>query len=257
MKEERSNMRIARILTKSGPKSVVFVDGSWAEVKDIFQSPISFTGESFPDSDIKFLAPVEPKVVVAMAHNGTRVDREQLPQAFLKSARTVRNPGDAILKDDSLGQLEVEGELTIVISKVSRNLTPENALQSILGFTIANDVTAPDQTPIDHLLTQSKNGDGYTPIGPWIETELQDFDNLPIRVHINGKLAVEGSTGNLARGVIEQLVYITRYMTLGPGDILLGGCPLSIHTVSVGDHVQIEIPGIGSLANPVATAQKN
>lgn len=245
-------MRIARILAKGSPKNVVFIDGSWAEVEDIFQRPFSFTGELFPDSDIKFLAPVEPKVVVAMAHNGTKVEREKPPQTFMKSVRTVANPEDPIMKDDSLGQLDVEGELTIVISKLSRNLTPENALQSVLGFTIANDVTAPNQTSLDHLLTQSKNGDGYTPVGPWIETELQDFDNLPIRVNINGKLAAEGSTGTLARGVVEQLVYITRYMTLGPGDILLGGCPLSMAPVSVGDRVQIEIPGIGSLSNQVA-----
>lgn len=250
-------MRIARIQTESGPKKVAMVDGSWAGVEDIFQEPLSFTGEVFPDSDIKFLAPVEPRIVIAMAHNGTKVERERLPQAFMKSVRTVVNPGDAIMRDDSLGRLEVEGELTVVISKLSRNLTPENALQSVLGFTIANDVTAPNQTPIDHLLTQSKNGDGYTPVGPWIETELPDFDNLPIRVNINGKLAVEGSTGTLARGVIEQLVYVTRYMTLGPGDILLGGCPLSMYPVSIGDSVEIEIPGIGILANPIASAQNN
>ena len=160
-------------------------------------------------------------------------------------------PNEFIHMDTSLGRLEIEGELTAVISKRARNLTTQNALDHILGFTIANDVTAPEQTKIDHLLTQTKNGDGYTPLGPWIETEMKNFDNVSILTYVNDVLVNTGSTADLARGVAEQLAYLTKYMTLYPGDILLGGCPMIMYPVQPGDKVRIEIPGIGELSNQI------
>jgi 2-keto-4-pentenoate hydratase/2-oxohepta-3-ene-1,7-dioic acid hydratase in catechol pathway len=243
-------MRIARIKTISGPKHVAYIDGCWTEVLDIFADSLEY-GQKFDGADLTFLSPVEPRVVMAMAHNGAKKEIERAPQAFHKSVHTIVGPNESIHMDTSLGRLEIEGELTAVISKKARNLTVESALNFVLGFTIANDVTAPEQTKIDHLLTQTKNGDGYTPLGPWIETDLKNFDNVSILTYVNDELVNTGSTGDLARGVAEQLVYITRYMTLYPGDILLGGCPMIMFPVNPGDKVRIEIPGIGELKNQV------
>jgi 2-keto-4-pentenoate hydratase/2-oxohepta-3-ene-1,7-dioic acid hydratase in catechol pathway len=243
-------MRIARIKTNAGPKHAAYLDGHWVEVIDIFADTLEF-GKIFNDSDQHFTSPVEPRVVMAMAHNGAKKEIERAPQAFHKSVHTIVGPNEFIHMDTSLGRLEIEGELTAVISKRARNLTTQNALDHILGFTIANDVTAPEQTKIDHLLTQTKNGDGYTPLGPWIETEMKNFDNVSILTYVNDVLVNTGSTADLARGVAEQLAYLTKYMTLYPGDILLGGCPMIMYPVQPGDKVRIEIPGIGELSNQI------
>jgi len=244
-------MKLARIKSGTGVHQVAFKDGSWQEVEDIFGKPLIYTGSTFAEADFTFLAPVTPGVILGMAHNGTPDQINNPAQAFHKSTRTLAGPNDPIYKDDSLGQMDAECELTAVISKTARNLTLENALDHVLGFTIGNDVTLPEQTPHDHLLLQSKNGDGFTPLGPWIETDLANFDNCTLIVRVNGKQVIETSTNQLARGVAAQLVHITQYTTLAAGDIVLGGSPTSWYAVHVGDKVELEIEGIGILANPV------
>jgi len=244
-------MKLARIKSGNSVHHVAFKDGSWQEVKDIFAKPLVYTGSTFAEAEFTFLAPVTPGVILGMAHNGTPDQINNPAQAFQKSTRTLAGPNDPIYKDDSLGQMDVECELTAVISKTARNLTLENALDHVLGFTIGNDVTLPEQTPHDHLLLQSKNGDGFTPLGPWIETNVANFDNCTLFVRVNGKQVIETSTNQLARGVAAQLVHITKYTTLAAGDIVLGGSPTSMYAVHVGDKVELEIEGIGILANPV------
>ena len=244
-------MKLARIKTSTGVHQVAFKDGAWQEVKSIFAKPLDYTGTSFKEGEFTFLAPVEPNLILGMAHNGTPDQINNPPQAFQKSAHTAAGPDDPIYKDGALGQMDVECELTAVISKKARNLTLENALDHVLGFTVGNDVTLPEQTPHDHLLLQSKNGDGFTPLGPWIETEFANFDDCKLFVRINGKQVIETSTNQLARGVAAQLVYITKYTTLDAGDVLLGGSPTSMHAVNVGDKVELEIEGLGILANSV------
>ena len=93
-------------------------------------------------------------------------DRDLPRQAFIKSPRTVIGPGETIVVDEGLGQVNIEGELAVVIRRTSRHLTADQVPDAILGYTIGNDVTAVDQIPFDEKMTQSKNGDGFTPIGP-------------------------------------------------------------------------------------------
>jgi len=191
---------------------------------------------------------------IAMAHNGTPDQINNPPQSFQKSTHTLSGHGDPIYRDSTLGQMDVECELTAVISKTARHLTLENAMDHVLGFTIGNDVTLPEQTPHDHLLLQTKNGDGFTPLGPWIETDFVNYDDVTMFVRVNGKQVIQSSTNQLARGVAAQLVYVTKYTTLGRGDVLLGGSPTSMYAVHAGDQVEIEIEGIGVLANPVVAS---
>jgi 2-keto-4-pentenoate hydratase/2-oxohepta-3-ene-1,7-dioic acid hydratase in catechol pathway len=244
-------MKLARIKTTQGPTQVALRDGRWHAVKSIFTDTLEFTGESYAEGEVEFLAPTEPRVILGMAHNGTKGDLARLPQSFHKSARSVCGPNDSIYKEESLGLMNVECELVAVIKKRARNLTAENALEHVLGFTIGNDVTMPEQTLIDNLLLQTKNGDGFTPLGPWIETNFPNPDDVKVFVNVNGKRVIESSTNQLARGVVEQLIFITKYMTLGEGDVVLGGSPTTWFPVNAGDVVEMEIDGIGILSNHI------
>jgi 2-keto-4-pentenoate hydratase/2-oxohepta-3-ene-1,7-dioic acid hydratase in catechol pathway len=242
-------MRIARIATRTGRHHVVQDTDRWLEIADPFAARPQFTGNEFPVGAVRLLAPVQPLVVLGMAHNGPG-DRELPRQAFLKSPRTVVGPDDEILVDERLGQVNVEGELAVVIRHHCRNLTPQQVPGAILGYTIGNDVTAVDQVALDEKMTQAKHGDGFTPLGPWIETGL-DPSALPITVRVNDEDQVGASTAQLAWNITEQLVYLTSYLSLGPGDVVLTGAPGTFTPVKPGDLSEIEIGGIGALSNPV------
>jgi 2-keto-4-pentenoate hydratase/2-oxohepta-3-ene-1,7-dioic acid hydratase in catechol pathway len=243
-------MRIARIATDHGPVSVVQQADQWVEVIDPFAEKLEYPGGRYPVADATLLAPVQPLVVLGMAHNGVPGDRDLPRQAFSKSPRTVVGPGDTIVVDDELGQVNIEGELAVVIRRTSRHLTPEQVPAAILGYTIGNDVTAVDQIALDEKMTQSKHGDGFTPIGPWIETDL-DNGAVSMEVRVNDEIVAAANTSQLAWNITEQLVYLTRYLTLGPGDIVLTGAPGTFAPVKPGDQGSITLGGIGTLSNPV------
>lgn len=243
-------MRIARIATASGPVPVIQQGQDWVQVADPFAEHPVLTGASYPIASARLVAPVQPLVVLGMAHNGAPGDRDLPRQAFLKSPRTVIGPHDPITVDDHLGQVNIEGELAVVIRRTSRHLTAEQVPDAILGYTIGNDVTAVDQIPLDEKMTQSKHGDGFTPLGPWIETDLEP-SAVAMTVSVNGKPLAHASTSQLAWNITEQLVYLTSYLTLGPGDIVLTGAPGTFVPVKPGDDAQITLDGIGTLSNPV------
>ncbi len=243
-------MRLARIRTAPGVVHAVARGDRWHVIRDMFATEFQFTGESHPLDTVSFAAPVAPRVIVGMAHNGTPVDRFLPPQAFLKSARTASGAGDEIVLDVNIGRVHVEGELAVVIGKYARHVAPGEADAYILGYTIGNDVTSVDQIPLDDKLLQAKNGDGYTPLGPWIETEL-DPSSLTVAVRVEGRTVAQGSTSALAWNIAEQLAYISSHLTLGPGDVILTGAPGTSAPAKPGDLVEIQIEGIGSIRNPV------
>ena len=243
-------MRIARLATSLGPRYAVDDGERWRFVPSPFHSVPDHASGGVDYSDAQFLAPVEPRVVLGMAHNGSEADRAIEPQAFLKSARTVADPGAAVSIPGNGLTVLAEAELAIVIGSDAHNLNPDNAMAAVLGYVPANDVTAVDQIPLDSFWTQAKNGRNFTPIGPWIETEF-DPSNAPLRLLVNGVLASESSTARLARGIVDILVYVTRHVVLGPGDIILTGCPGSNYLIGPGDEVTVEIPGLGALTNRI------
>lgn len=247
-------MRLARISTADGPRPAVQDGAMWSVVTDLFATQLTRTGESYPIQDTHLLAPVEPRIVLGMAHNSGPADRLLPPQAFMKSARTVVGPGASIHLDPRVGRVVVEGELVMVIGRTCRDLTPEEAPSAILGWTIGNDVTATDQVPLDEKMTQAKNGDGFTPVGPWIETELDPYD-VDIRVSVNGEVVAEASTSQLAWNVLEQLVYLSSFLTLGAGDVILTGAPWTSAPINPGQLAEITLSGIGTLTNPAVRTQ--
>ncbi|MHB1171151.1 MAG: fumarylacetoacetate hydrolase family protein [Lacisediminihabitans sp.] len=243
-------MRLARIRTVAGPVQVVQHGDRWEVIRDMFAAEFDFTGESYPLSEVQFLAPVEPRVVLGMAHNGSPIDRRLPPQAFFKSARTVAGPDDKIVLDSNIGTVNVEGELALVVGRTARHVAPGESKAYILGYTIGNDVTSVDQIGLDDKLLQAKNGDGYTPLGPWIETEL-DPSSLALTVRVGGTVAARASTADLAWSIDELLVYLSSHLEVGRGDVVLTGAPGTYVPVRPGDDVEILIDGIGALRNPV------
>lgn len=204
-----------------------------------------------PWDSVQLLAPVLPSKVVGVASNYLESD-DQVPEEpviFLKPATTVVGPNAHVVKPAASNAIHHEAELAFVIGRVSRNVRAEDASQHIFGYTAANDVTARDLRSQDGQWTRSKGFDTFCPLGPAIETELDPLERLAVIGHVNGEVRQAGFTADMVFGVAEILEYVSRVMTLLPGDVVLTGSPSGTGEVEVGDLMEVEIDGIGVLAN--------
>ncbi|MHA7176701.1 fumarylacetoacetate hydrolase family protein [Arthrobacter sp. Sr24] len=197
-----------------------------------------------------FLAPCAPVNVFGMAHNTGAPGRALPPQAFHKAASSVVGPDDAIELSPTVGYVDPEAELTIVVGRAAKNLTLETARSAILGFTIGNDVSARDAQKSDELWISAKSPDTFTPLGPWIVVGLKD-DGVAISIVHNGTELAPASSDDLGWGVDEILVYLSSFMTLQPGDVIMTGFPAECRQINPGDEVICRVGGIGELRNPV------
>ncbi len=203
------------------------------------------------------LAPILPSKVVAFGRNyaaharelGNEVPAE--PMMFLKPSTSVIGPGAPIRLPAQSSSVSFEGELAVVIGRPCRDVRAEDAASVILGYTVANDVTARDLQKTDGQWGRAKGFDTFCPLGPWIETEL-DPSGLDLRSEIDGELRQDGNTIDMIHTVGELIEWVSAAMTLLPGDVLLTGTPEGVGEITVGQTVSIEIEGIGTLANPVA-----
>ena len=208
------------------------------------------SGDTVDESTFRFLAPSAPANVLGMAHNTGPSGRALPPQAFHKAATSVVGPGDSIELVPGVGHVDPEAELTIVVGSRARGLTLGNAMTAVLGFTIGNDVSARDLQKTDELWISAKSQDTFTPAGPWIVTGL-DGANLAIGITHNGTELKAASSADLGWSVAEILVYVTSFMTLHPGDLVLTGFPAECARIHPGDTVTCRVEGIGELTNPV------
>ncbi|MEO8282782.1 MAG: fumarylacetoacetate hydrolase family protein [Pseudarthrobacter sp.] len=211
------------------------------------------TGAVVKEGSFTFLAPSVPANVLGMAHNTGRPGRDLPPQAFHKAATSVIGPGDAIELSSTVGYVDPEAELTVVIGRTVRGLTLETARGAVLGFTIGNDVSARDLQKSDELWISAKSQDTFTPVGPWIVTGLDDAD-LSIGIIHNGTELKPASSADLGWRVDEILVYLSSFMTLHAGDLVLTGFPAECARIHPGDTVVCRVEGIGELTNPVKAA---
>ncbi|MET3718475.1 MULTISPECIES: fumarylacetoacetate hydrolase family protein [unclassified Arthrobacter] len=211
------------------------------------------TGATVAQDSFTFLAPSVPVNVLGMAHNTGQPGRDLPPQAFHKAASSVIGPGDAIELSSTVGYVDPEAELTVVIGRTVRGLTLETARGAILGFTIGNDVSARDLQKSDELWISAKSQDTFTPLGPWIVTGLDD-SSLSIGIVLNGTALKPASSSDLGWKVDEILVYLSSFMTLHAGDIILTGFPAECARIHPGDTVVCRVEGIGELSNPVKAA---
>ena len=141
-------------------------------------------------------------------------------------------------------------ELALVIGALTRNVSPEDALQYVWGFTVANDVTARDLQASDDQWARSKSFDSFCPIGPWLETEFIPEDQM-IESRINGEVVQSSTIDQMIFTVPQIISYISHNMTLLPGDVIITGTPAGITKINPGDIIECEVEGVGTLLNQV------
>lgn len=209
-----------------------------------------------PLDRVKMLTPVRPGKIICVGLNymvhadELNAEVPHVPLLFFKPPSSLIGSGDTILLPPQSNQIEHEGELAVIIGRQGRWVSTEEAMQLVLGYSIANDVTARDLQQSDDQWTRAKGFDTFCPIGPWIETELDVSDTM-IKCTVNGQLRQMASTRDMIFPVRELIAFISSIMTLEPGDIILTGTPAGTGPLISGDEVTVEIEGIGSLTNRV------
>jgi 2-keto-4-pentenoate hydratase/2-oxohepta-3-ene-1,7-dioic acid hydratase in catechol pathway len=175
------------------------------------------------------------------------------PIIFLKPSTSMNAPGGTIQVPQPSMRVDYEGELAVVIGRRARHVRPDEALHFVLGYTCANDVTARDLQKKDGQWTRAKGFDGFCPLGPWVETDVDPSD-LEIQTLLNGEVVQQSRTSDMVFDVPTLVSFISCVMTLLPGDVVLTGTPSGIGPMHPGDVVEVRIEGVGSLKNPVEPA---
>ncbi|HEV7484259.1 MAG TPA: fumarylacetoacetate hydrolase family protein [Thermoanaerobaculia bacterium] len=215
------------------------------------------TNDSISLADAELLAPVMPSKIVAVGRNYAEHAKElgneapSEPIIFLKPPTAVLDPNGTIVRPLQSQRVDFEGELAIVIGKTARNIRRDDWRAVVLGFTCANDVTARDLQKKDVQFTRGKSFDTFLPLGPCIETDL-DPAALSLRTRVNGETKQNGNTRDMVFDCGTIIEFITSIMTMHPGDVILTGTPAGVGPLNAGDAVEVEIEGIGVLANRVS-----
>ena len=222
-------------------------------------SGVEYTGEAFPASGVRMLAPCEPTKIVCIGKNyrahADEMGEGQPPQPvlFIKPSTCIVGNGEDVVYPAVSGRVDFEGELGVVIGRRASGVKRANAKEFIFGYTCLNDVTARDiQKSSDQggQWTRGKGFDTFCPIGPHIETEL-NAQNIPIMTRLNGEVKQSSSTSLMTHDIPSLIEFITEGMTLLPGDIIATGTPEGIGPMQRGDVVEVELGGVGVLKNRI------
>jgi 2-keto-4-pentenoate hydratase/2-oxohepta-3-ene-1,7-dioic acid hydratase in catechol pathway len=217
----------------------------------------SHGSSTWPIAEVRLLAPVDPGKIVCVGRNyaahaaelGNEVPKE--PLIFLKPPSAIIGPGEAIVLTSQSQSVEHEGELALIVGRRCSHLKDsDDALSYLLGYSCLNDVTARDLQKSDVQFTRAKGFDTFCPVGPHIETQLDPTDVL-VETHVNGALRQSGSTSLMAYPVAFLVRWISRVMTLFPGDLIATGTPAGVGPLVAGDVVEVSVSGVGVLRNPV------
>ena len=199
---------------------------------------------------------VQPTKIVCVGRNyaaharelGNEVPRE--PLLFFKPPSSLIGPGDAIVLPAASQQVEYEAEIGVVIGKRARKVRERDAMAYVRGFTCANDVSARDLQKTDGQWGRAKGFDTFCAVGPVVAEGL-DWGRLEVIGRLNGEERQRGHTRDMVFSIPVLIEYISHIMTLEPGDLILTGTPEGVGRMQAGDVVEVEIPGIGALRNPV------
>ena len=212
-------------------------------------------------ADVRLLAPVEPSKIVCVGRNyaahaaelGNEVPKE--PLIFLKPSTSIIGPEEPVILTKYSKQVEHEGELALVVGRRCSHLRDsDDVLSYLLGYTCLNDITARDLQKNDVQFTRGKGFDTFCPIGPHIETEL-DPESLQVETRVNGTVRQSGNTSLMIYPVAFLVRWISRMMTLLPGDVIATGTPAGVGPLVAGDTAEVSVSGVGVLRNPVRAPQ--
>ncbi len=210
----------------------------------------------------KLLAPATPSKIICAGRNYLDHAKElgneapTSPLIFMKPPSAIIGPGDTVLRPKSSKRVDFEGELTVVIGRTCRHLRDDEDVRSYIGgYLCANDVTARDLQKTDDQWTRAKGFDTFCPLGPIVNSDIDPWKGVVLETRVNGQLKQHGNTADFIFPLDVLLRYISRVMTLLPGDLVLTGTPAGIAPVVAGDVIEISIEGLGTLRNPVADDQ--
>ena len=247
-------MRIVRVARPDGPAFGVVQDDLVVLTDGHPFGSFGLTDQVAPLEEVRLLAPVLPSKVLCVGRNymdhaaevGGEVPSE--PLIFLKPSTAVIGPDDEIRLPALSENVHHEGELAVVIGRLTRKISVEAALDAVLGYTCGNDVTARDLQRRDGQWTRGKGFDTFCPLGPWIETDL-DPGGITVQCRVNGEVRQQGNTSALAFDVATIVAYCAAFTTLLPGDVILTGTPAGVGPIVEGDTVEVEVDGVGVLRN--------
>jgi 2-keto-4-pentenoate hydratase/2-oxohepta-3-ene-1,7-dioic acid hydratase in catechol pathway len=219
------------------------------------------TGKTLALGNVRLVAPVTPSKIVCIGRNyaahaaelGNDVPKE--PLIFLKPPSSLIGPGEPIVLPKCSNRVEHEGELGLVVGRKASHLSDEaDALSYLCGYTCVNDVTARDLQKADVQFTRAKGFDTFCPVGPHIETDLNSAEVL-VECRVNGGVRQSGRTSLMIFSPAFVVCWISRMMTLEPGDLIATGTPAGVGPLTAGDTTEVSVDGIGVLSNPVHAAQ--
>lgn len=217
-------------------------------------------GRIVKENEVVWLPPVVPRTAFALGLNYADHANELSfkaptePLVFLKGPNTFIGHRAKTHRPANVTNMHYECELAVVMGRTARNVKSEDAYEYILGYTVANDYVIRDYLENYYRPNlRAKNYDTCTPLGPWLvdREDIPNPMNLTMRTCVNGKLTQQGSTRDMIFGIPELIEYLSSFMTLDKGDIILTGTPKGVVDIKAGDEVVTEIEGIGSLVNRI------
>jgi len=250
-------MRLVRFLTGDRTRYGILEGECIREILRPYFENIVPMQTTYALADVRLLAPARPTKILCIGVNYRDHAAEMKepmadePTLFMKPPSALAGPGDAIVYPKGVGRLDHESELAIVIRGRCRNVAAEKADAAILGYTCFNDVTARDLQKKDGQWTRAKGFDTFAVLGPWIETAPGDPNRLAVTCRLNGAVKQHSNTDQLAFNCRRLVSWISRIMTLEPGDVIATGTPSGVGPMQVGDTVEVEVEGIGVLKNTV------
>jgi len=219
------------------------------------------TGRRFGIAEIRLLSPCLPSKIICLGIN-YRSHAEEMklalpkkPIIFIKPSTSVIGPGEAIVYPPQSRRVDYEAELGVVIGRRTYRVGKPEALDYVFGYTCANDITARDKQPKDGQWTYAKGFDTFCPLGPVIETEIDNPESLTVRGFLNNRLVQEAPTSDHYFSVADIIEFVAGCMTLLPGDVIMTGTPSGVGPLSPGDRFEVSIEGIGLLYNTVTKVE--
>lgn len=247
-------MKLARFSVNSKICTGFIMDEVIKEIQGDIFGEWTYTGKEFFTNEVTYLAPIEPNQIIGIGANYVPKIEElpeeqpEIPVFFFKPASSVIGPEEDIIIPEGIDQVKFESELVIIIGKEAKNVAETEVLNYIYGYTVGNDVTAPQFFHKDGHWMVGKSFDTFMPLGPFIETELNPFQ-IKVEARLNGENKQSSATNLMIVPIHKMISYLSKVMTLMPGDVILTGSPIGASFVGEGDVIECEIKEIGTLRN--------